>query len=389
MNNACIILLCNTPWDWPADYVAKTAEELAKRNTVICIFWFEALSLKELFSKRKTAAIFRRFKNNIFIYQGVHVLPFRRYRFVREINITINMAVIKLYVRIIQFQRRFTGLYTWYFDPRQYNIARHFSSDRYTSIYDIVDYWRGASELSASIKKELILSEDRAIAGAGIVTVNSKTLFTLHSKIRKDIHHVPLGFRSNDYMHGSKKYTFPHDASKPIIGYVGHINNRLDYGLLEKLAKALPEYLFVFAGPKDNEQLSGIHQVNAFFSLPNVVYVGSVHKRYVPSVISIFDVCIVPYRTHEAFNMYSFPMKIMEYFYMGKPIVASPIKELKRFPELVQVASSFHEWQHCIKKILSNEWPKDYARRERLVAKENSWERKIHKIYSIISPDGT
>ncbi len=68
-------------------------------------------------------------------------------------------------------------------------------------------------------------------------------------------------------------------------------------------------------------------------------------------------------------------MKIFEYFYLKKPVVSTPIEELKRFQPYVKIADNADKFSKEIKKILKDGWSKEYAQKQRELAIDNSWEK--------------
>jgi len=77
-------------------------------------------------------------------------------------------------------------------------------------------------------------------------------------------------------------------------------------------------------------------------------------------------------------------MKLFEYFYMGKPVISTPIEELKRFPKFVKTGDTAEEWEHNIKELLSKPWPRRFQKEQRRLATQNSWEKKLFYITSLI-----
>jgi len=77
-------------------------------------------------------------------------------------------------------------------------------------------------------------------------------------------------------------------------------------------------------------------------------------------------------------------MKIFEYFYPGKPVVSTPILELKRLQPYVKIAKNAEEFKEEIKKILKEGWPKEYQQKQKKMAIANSWENKIEKISEVL-----
>lgn len=381
INNACIIILCNVPWDWSTDYINQTAFELSKKNTVICFFWLEAKSLKEYIQKPGTSLFFQKKQKNIYMYYGFYFIPFRRWNAIQKLNLYINVWIVRVFIGIINISKHFTNKILWYFDAAVFPFLQPFGQS-YITIYDCVDYYVGGYRLSAKQKAVSQRIENNAIKESDVVTVNSHILYHHHSQVRSDIHLVPQGFRF-DVFRKRQKYPIklPHDI--PIVGYVGAINDRLDYLLLVRLAKQCPDFLFVFIGPiLDVAHEEGLKRVafatKHLFTQKNVLYMGAIDKKYIPDLIGQFTVGIIPYRVTDAFNRNSFPMKLFEYFYMGKPVISSDIFELRHYPRFVTIARNTQEWKKGLEKIINNKWA--YQGEQRTEAIRHSWARKIQAI---------
>lgn len=77
-------------------------------------------------------------------------------------------------------------------------------------------------------------------------------------------------------------------------------------------------------------------------------------------------------------------MKTFEYFYLSKPVIATPIEELRKFSGLIKIGSSFQDWQLSISSLLNQQWPKTNQRQQRKLALANSWKEKIAAIADTI-----
>jgi hypothetical protein len=104
----------------------------------------------------------------------------------------------------------------------------------------------------------------------------------------------------------------------------------------------------------------------------------------VKEMLKHIDIGMIPYDVSQEFNRYSYPMKLFEYFYMGKPVISTPIEELKRFPMYVYMGKSAREWIGGIEKLSSYSWPDMNQKEQRKLAQENSWVQKIDKIFDRI-----
>ncbi len=77
-------------------------------------------------------------------------------------------------------------------------------------------------------------------------------------------------------------------------------------------------------------------------------------------------------------------MKLLEYFYMGKPVISVPINELRRLTRYVSIQKTWNTWECQIKHLQSSSWLVKYKKEQKLLAQHHSWENKIKAIYSHI-----
>lgn len=368
-----VVIPFDLPWVHTADYAHQTATELAKHNVVVCYMQKEAKSIREyLFSGQKKSQ-FRYFSSNIYHYYPIYIIPFRRFYLIEKINTFLNIFLLKILLRrhIKQF-KRFKKL-LWLFYP-DYRFMVEYFGKSFESIYDCVDY-HGLR----NTREESLL-----IAGCKYCFVNSRVLFNIHKTMRKDIVLVPQGFRLKDFQTQKKtKSTFaiPH----PVIGYVGGINSRLDIALLSSVAKTMQHCSFVLVGPIQEKNI--VSSFNKLSSQSNVYWLDYQAKASIPSIIQAFDVCMIPYKSSNMYNARSFPMKLFEYFYMGKPVISTPLEELKKYSNYVKMGATVQEWEEHISSLLSKPWPKSYKKKQRKLAAANSWEKKIDKILRVIESD--
>jgi len=213
------------------------------------------------------------------------------------------------------------------------------------------------------------------------ISYQLKKIYNRYS--RTSIHIVPQGFNMLKIKTGQYKIKLS-STSLPIIGFVGSINERFDMKLLLTICRKNPQWHFVFIGPIENEPHVSPHNfsdtINELFDLPNVTHISRQLREIVYSYIRQFDICMIPYDSTQDFNRYCYPMKLFEYFYIGKPVISTPIEELKRFPKFVKIGRTAEEWEKYIQTLLGKPWPDIYQKEERALAIENSWEKKISTI---------
>ena len=139
----------------------------------------------------------------------------------------------------------------------------------------------------------------------------------------------------------SGRITVPNDINfvpRPVLGYFGAIDTRLDYELIVALAEADPDWSIVMVGP-----VTGIDPER----LPrrrNIFWIGPRPYGEMPDYAFGFQVCLAPFAVTDATRLHR-PLKINEYLMAGRPVVSTALPEVERdFSGLVAVAKSAEEF---------------------------------------------
>lgn len=155
---------------------------------------------------------------------------------------------------------------------------------------------------------------------------------------------------------------------RPIVGYYGVLDERLDLDLLASLATARPDWSIVLIGPvaKISEQ--------DLPRQPNIHYLGPRTYEELPACLSAFDVAILPFADNEATKFIS-PTKTLEYLAGEKPVVSTPIHDVvELYGEAVTIAATPEAFAAAIERHLT-ETPRSRIRRltksRELVARAN------------------
>jgi teichuronic acid biosynthesis glycosyltransferase TuaH len=106
----------------------------------------------------------------------------------------------------------------------------------------------------------------------------------------------------------------------PIAGFIGHINSRIDFQLLEAIAGRSLSVLLV--GPRNTAFEP--ERWAKLLERPNVQWVGPKPFESLSGYLRVIDVGLVPYGD-SAFNRGSFPLKTLEYLAAGRPVVSTSL----------------------------------------------------------------
>ncbi len=131
---------------------------------------------------------------------------------------------------------------------------------------------------------------------------------------------------------------------RPVLGYVGAADwYTMDSPLIEQVAKARPDWHWVFIGAKSN-----VVQLSA----PNIHFLGPKPYSELPRYYRHIDVCVLPWNQKNAFTSYGSAIKVREYLATGKPVVISPLYEYLHTPG-VRIYRSTEEFMAMVEESLS------------------------------------
>lgn len=365
IRDALIIIPNISAEDQVCDFLMQTAKRLARKNTVFM----------PIFDSQ--------FQKNV-RHQGVHlvrfieILPFRRFAIVNRLNKLLYFFGLQLFLQLtyLGLSRR----YIWMLFPELAELLQ-MQIPCWKVIFDIVDFHYAADTCK---QKRLEQQKNFLLKKADHVFAISHTLQKLYQPFaRNKIQVVPQGFDVDSFARSQPSHV-PIPRGKPVIGFVGQLSERLDFELLHTLIRANRSWNFVFVGPKHHEpNVSNKHsydKIKSLFNHSNFYHFDKQPRATIASIIKKCDVCVIPYDISLPFNQYSYPMKLFEYFYVGKPIVATPIEELKKFPHLVYLAHTAPGFATKIRHVLMKSWPKSKQRQQLQIAVDNTWEQKLSKI---------
>jgi len=160
---------------------------------------------------------------------------------------------------------------------------------------------------------------------------------------------------------------------RPVLGYVGAADwYTMDVPLIEHVAKARPDWHWVFIGAKSN-----VVQLSA----PNIHFLGSKPYSELPRYYRHIDVCVLPWNQKNAFTSYGSAIKVREYLATGKPVVISPLYEYLHTPG-VRIYRSTDEFIRSIEEALASDTA--HKRQVRQDAVRNcTWDVRAREVASL------
>jgi teichuronic acid biosynthesis glycosyltransferase TuaH len=231
--------------------------------------------------------------------------------------------------------------------------------------------------------KHGIISEEILVRNSDIVICTSKQLYKEKKLQNPNTHFIPNAADINHSRRALDEHLPIHpkiaSLKKPVIGYFGNIERRIDFELVREVADMNKEKSFVFVGPVSSEFVP-----QSFFETPNIYYLERQPYSEMPGILKGFDVALLPFKKDNVSNTI-FPLKLFEYLGAGKAVVSTNFNpDLYEFTgDCVAYCSTTEEFSSAIMQCLLNENAQRIQ--ERLtIAKENTWEKITEKISNLI-----
>jgi glycosyltransferase involved in cell wall biosynthesis len=223
-------------------------------------------------------------------------------------------------------------------------------------------------------ERELLRSVD-------LVLTTAAELRDAKASFNSNCHCVPHGVDIYHFARAANLETRPAPPfgaiRRPIIGFVGQINERLDRELIRLVARAHPEWSIVFVGPI----LRGL-DVGSLEALQNVHFLGPADLERLPEFLKPMDVCTVPFLVNEHTRTMN-PLKVLEYLAAGKPVVSTPLPALRAYGSHVALANGPEAFAAAVDRALAEDG--EAPRRSRAeFAGRYSWESRLEEICELI-----
>lgn len=245
-------------------------------------------------------------------------------------------------------------------------------------IFDAVDDW----SLHASYKREVpLLQKNYAKIGQSADLIFTVSEGLLKKFDAKKSHWIPNGVDTDVFRQSAIRV--PDDIATvrhPVIGYVGTVQERIDFSMLETVCAAHPQSSFVFIGPvwkgvrKEADRLMRV--------CPNVQFLGRRAYEQIPSYLAAMDVAMIPHRLDDFIGTTN-PMKMYDYLAAGKAVVSTPGAGTELFARLMYIVDAPELFSSAISRALEEDSDQRRTERRQAVA-PHSWQARAKEMFSFL-----
>jgi teichuronic acid biosynthesis glycosyltransferase TuaH len=392
LKNQNIIIFSQMQFDYALESTNYTmAKHLAKDNVVYYVdrpyTWRDYIQFKNTDGYRKRRPHFFSSSNSI-IETGnpnlkiiitppvpsINVLPEGKlYRWAVKLNEKIVGTRLKKVIKKLNI--------TNYIYINSYNVAfpsLHKQLDPVLTVYHCVD-----PLIEPYQTRHGLISEDILVKDVDMVISTSKELCNKKALLNKNSFFIPnaanISHSQKALNPGLKIAEILSGIKKPIVGYFGNIERRINYDLVKEIVKMNPDKSFVFIGPVDRYYMK-----EEDYNASNIYLKGPVPYELLPAVLKGFDVAIIPFKKDEVSNNI-FPLKLFEYLGSGKPVVSTDFNpDLEDFTlGTVTYCKNAKEFSEALNLSLMDS---DALQEKRLaIAADNTWEHRIIEIKDLLA----
>ena len=264
----------------------------------------------------------------------------------------------------------------WYYSPMDASWTLGQFENR-GIVYDCMD------ELSqfTGAPPQLVAHERRLMEHADVVFTGGYELWTRKSEQHGNAHFFGCGVEADHFGQAMDNDTpVPPDIDfmdRPILGWFGVIDERVDYRLVGEVARLRPDWSVAMIGPVVKVDPSVLPHA------PNLYWLGPRDYSVLPAYCKAFDVCMMCFALNDA-TQYINPTKALEYLATGRPVLSTPVRDVVRqWSDLVEIADTPEAFAEAADRLLRE---RDGERIERGLAKarEMSWEANVARMEAII-----
>ncbi|MNG91367.1 putative teichuronic acid biosynthesis glycosyltransferase TuaH [compost metagenome] len=234
------------------------------------------------------------------------------------------------------------------------------------NVYDCMDYHAGFSTNSDKLHEQ----EDKLLREADLVITTAERLSNLISKKRDN---VIIRNAAEVEFFGNQCTKVKYETTRKVVGYYGAISEWFDIDLVITGAEAYPEWDFVLVGNTFGCDISRAKKIK------NIKFIGEVPYKDLLGYLSVFDVCIIPFKLVEL-TLCTNPVKVYEYLAAGKPVVATAMPEIVLIENMVHVVNNEKEYIEKLSYAMEESTNKDISKFRKQWAMQHDWASRANDL---------
>lgn len=268
---------------------------------------------------------------------------------------------------------RWTEHVAWLFTPMAVRVAK--SLHPHVIVYDCMDPLAAFQDAPP----EMAERERELLAAADVVMTGGHGLYRDKCDHHSFVRCYPSSVEVEHFANPGAEPADQAGIPRPVLGFHGVIDERVDLELVAALAAAHPDWQVVLIGPVKIEPAT----------LPmaeNIHYLGQKSYPELPAYLAGWDAALMPFVIGPA-TRYIGPTRVLEYMAADRPIASTPIVDVvANYRDIVHVGDGPDAFIAACEQTLA--CPADERERRRQRAREvlhrTSWDETVRRMGMIV-----
>lgn len=243
-------------------------------------------------------------------------------------------------------------------------------------VYEMIDdheLMPDADETFRALHRKWVLDADVLVATADDLLAQLKPL-------RPDVLLLPNAVVMDDWAKAAAA-DVPADLAAArrapvVVAYYGTMAEWFDWELWEGAARARRDWSFVLIGPPHDPRTDTTQA--RVSSHPNMHYLGPKPYQSLPAYVAHCDVMAIPFVLNNITHSCS-PVKLFEHLAAGKPVVATPMREILKYRSVL-FAETPEDFVQRVETGLRRREDPAYRNMLEREARENTWQERAEAL---------
>lgn len=274
------------------------------------------------------------------------------------VHVGFDDDLTRHYAAALAHLRERPGLVTWLYTPLALPLAE--ALDPELLVFDIMDDLASFQGASPKLRRRHV----DAIGAADVVFTGGRSLHRAALAHRRSgVHCFPSGVELDHYAR-ARALRERTTRRRPVAGYVGVVDERLDLGLVAGLAERMPDWDLDIIGPVAKIDPGALPRRT------NLRYRGAVPYERLPETMATLDVALMPFALNDATRAIS-PTKTLEYLAADLPVVSTRVPDVvSDYAAVVSLADDPAGFEHACRIALVHDAERRRARVAPLLARQ-------------------
>lgn len=370
-----LLYLTSIPWAWIKQRPQFLAEYLSKDYEVTYCF-----KRPTVIKKRDLKVNDTDLQSDNLQFRSFRILPLGAIPIIRRLNLDwINRLLLKLQIPNPQ---KYDVI--WITSASLFDLLPSSIKNQPKIVYDCMDDLLEFPAVNCSeTKRALLMKKENKLLTQSKLVISSADYLKDKVIARSGISSNKVYVVNNavELPNSDINSTLPNEVCEAIIRikaiklsmvYIGTIDDWFDFDSILSVLNRIDDLELVLFGP-----LRGKVPDN-----PKIHHLGTIQRDYIFNIMDAADILVMPFKLNELIRSVN-PVKLYEYIYAGKPVIATRYGETIKFEKYVHLYNNNDELYSIVQDIKNGSCLTNAEEGQEFV-KRNTWANRYEVIRRIL-----